>query len=232
MSNAKKQTTTKTAPACPVPGCRAKKPHTDDDMVKHMFGHFHGPDKMLGWVCGSLKQLHDSMVGDYQAGRHFGWVTRMRQIEELYFRTLYVLFLVPDDFVPHVLSGDLPNSLSYIYTEVNKAIMHGQGKLTEPQTEKGLGDFTPMKLLHSGGHAGYMAMHHVAVFEASGQVPDINPYLKHIEMYIARVDHMRGLFVAGRDKQVVKDCITNMHRPAEVRAAAGIQDLKHEEPRL
>lgn len=207
----KKKKQTPAVPICPVKGCRAKHPHTDDPLVKALVRHYKASDKLLGWVQVSLAQIHDSILDDYKNNRHFGWITRLRQIEELYFRALYITFLITDAEIPHWLSGDTPNSLTAIYKEVNAKILKGRGKLTEAQTGKGLGDFTPMAMLHSGGHANYKIMHHVVAFELAGVAPKIEPYLAHVKIYIDRIDHMRKLLEAGRDKQTVQQLITNMH---------------------
>ena len=205
----------KVTPHCPVAGCRVSQPHTDDPLIKALVLRYTGPDKLLGWVQVSLSQIHDSILDDFKNNRHFGWLTRLRQIEELYFRTLYILFLIPDEEVPHWLSGDPPNSLTKIYEAVNQKILMGRGKLIDRQTGKGLGQFTPMSLLHSGGHANYKAMQHVVAFELAQVVPNIEPYLTHVKTYIDRIDYMKKLFEAGRDKQTVKEAITNLHRPKE-----------------
>lgn len=206
---------TKTAAVCPVKGCRAKQPHTDEPLIKALLQRYTAPDKLLGWVQASLGQIHDSILDDYKSNRHFGWITRLRQIEELYFRTLYITLLIPDAEIPHWLSGEPPNSLTAIYKEVNAEILKGRGKLTENQTGKGLGDFTPMGMLHSGGHANYKAMQHVAAFELAKVIPNIDPYLAHVKTYIDRIDYMRKLFEAGRDKQTLQQAIINMHTPFE-----------------
>ena len=205
----------KVNPHCPVAGCRASQSHTDDPLIKALVLRYTSPDKLLGWVQVSLGQIHESILDDYNNGRHFGWITRLRHIEELYFRTLYITFLIPEVEVPHWLSGDPPNSLTVIYREVNEKLLKGRGKLSDVQNGAGLGQFTPMSLLHNGGHANYKAMQHVAAFELAKLVPDIDPYLKHVRTYIDRIDHMRKLFEAGRDKHTVRECIINMHTPIE-----------------
>jgi hypothetical protein len=202
-------------PPCPVKGCRVQHPHTDDPLIRALVLRYTEPDKLLGWAQVSLGQIHDSIIDDYRQNRHFGWITRLRQIEELYFRTLYITFLIPDNEIPHWLSGAPPNSLTAIYKEVNEKILKGKGKLTDVQTGTGLGQFTPMNFLHSGGHANYKAMQHVAAFELAKIVPSIEPFLKHVQTYIDRIDHMRKMFEAGRDKKTVQRAIVNMHRPLE-----------------
>ena len=98
---------------------------------------------------------------------------------------------------------------------MNNEILKGRGKLTDTPTGKGLGDFTPMKMLHSGGHANYRAMQQVVAFEIAKVVPNIDPYLAHVKTYIDRIDYMRKMFEAGRDKATVRQAIINMHTPFE-----------------
>lgn len=118
----------KVNPFCPVSGCTADKPHTADFLVMALVDRFAAPDKCLSWVLAGMAELRDSVTDDVQKNRLFSWYTRMRQPEKLYFRTLYILFLASDDEVPHILSGDLPNSFSQIYKTVNEAILEGRGK--------------------------------------------------------------------------------------------------------
>lgn len=53
------------------------------------------------------------------------------------------------------------------------------------------------------------------IHEHAAEPFKIDSYLNHVRTYIQRIDHLRGLFEAGRDKQTVRDCITNLHRPKE-----------------
>lgn len=102
-----------------------------------------------------MAELRDSVTDDVQKNRLFSWYTRMRQPEELYFRTLYVLFLASDDEVPHVLSGDLPNSFSQIYKAVNEAILEGRGEITEIKPGLVSGEFRMIDNLNDGAHVGW-----------------------------------------------------------------------------
>jgi hypothetical protein len=121
--------------------------------------------------------------------------------------------LVPDDAVPHVLSGDLPNSLTSIYKQVNATILHGRGILTDLQNPNTLGHDTGMEFLHSGGHVDYKAMRTVAVFRQANHTPQIDRYMAHLRLYIERVDYMRKMSLAGRDKKTVQQLITTLHQP-------------------
>jgi hypothetical protein len=199
-------------PHCPVRGCKTNQPHATDRNVAELVERFAQPDKALTWVHASLSELLDSMIDDYNSNRHLAWFTRMRQVEELYFRTLYIVFLIPDTEVPHWLSGDSPNSLSFFYNKVNNEILHGRGRLMDPNAELGLDRL--IEFIHSGAHVDYRAMQHIARFGQAGRRPD-NRYLNHVQTYIRYIDHVRALFEAGRDKQMVLQVIKNMHRQLE-----------------
>ncbi|MDE3187730.1 MAG: hypothetical protein KGM96_09435, partial [Acidobacteriota bacterium] len=174
------------------------------------------PDKCLSWVQASLSELRDSMIDDYNNNRLIGWLTRIRQVEEVYFRTLYILFLAAEEEAPHILAGDYPNSFGFVYNRVNEEILFGRGELTNPKAGLSLGEFKPMDILNAGAHVGFRAMQMVVLIsQHSSRPPNIGGYLKHVGVYIDRIDHMRKLFEAGRDKETVRGAITNLHRPKE-----------------
>jgi len=193
---------------CPVQGCKAEKPHTDDFLVKELVNRFAMLDKCLQWVSLAMAELRDSMIADMETGRLFAWYTRMRQIEELYFKTLYVLFLAPDSELPHVLSGETPNSFSIIYDKVNTAIMGGRGELKTIKP----GQFRMFDNINDGAHVGFGAMQMIVNLRNNPESLDFLPgYVKHVETYCARVDYMRQMFEGGREKQIVMDAMIRLH---------------------
>ena len=42
-----------------------------------------------------------------------------------------------------------------------------------------------------------------------------NVYLKHIGIYCVRINYMRQMFEGGKTKDVVREAVTNLHRPKE-----------------
>jgi hypothetical protein len=203
-------------PNCPVPGCETKVPHLADPIIKTLFDRFAEADKGLRWVLMGMQELRDSFRDDVERQRYFAWFTRMRQVEELYFRTLYLLFLATDREIPHILSGEPPNSFSAIYKTVNEKILEGRGEILEVKKGQSFGTFRMIDHLNSGGHANFGALHMAANFRQFPQlIPNVSGYLKHIDTYCKYIDHMRGLFEAGRDKETVRTTIVNMHRPLE-----------------
>jgi hypothetical protein len=140
----------------------------------------------------------------------------MRQPEELYFRTLYILFIASDDEIPHVLSGDLPNSFSQIYKAVNEAILEGRGEMTEVKPGLVSGEFRMIDNLNDGAHVGFGAMQMIVnIAQNPEHKPNLAAYLNHIETYCTRINYMRQMFEGGKPKDVVRDAVINLHRPKE-----------------
>jgi len=203
-------------PYCTVPGCKTKQAHTADFLVKALVDRFAAPDKCLSWVLAGMAELRDSVIEDVLDRRLFSWYTRMRQPEELYFRTLYILFLASSDEVPHILSGDLPNSFSQIYDKVNEVILEGRGEMTEVKPGLVSGEFRMIDNLNDGAHVGFGAMQMIVnIAQNPEYTPNMAKYLKHIEDYCARINYMRQMFEGGKDKKIVLEAVMNLHRPKE-----------------
>jgi len=206
----------KTNPNCPVPGCKAKAPHTDDPIVKGLVHNFSDLANVAGWTCASLAELGKSMADDIAAGRHFALVTRTRQPEELYVRALYAMFIADPGEVAHIMSDATPNSFTVMYRKVNKLIFGGKGILEVSQPGLTSGTFTAMGTINSGAHASFSAMlmvvglvknpEHLAAF-TDGK------YLDHISLYCSYLDHARRLFAEGKDKAAVLAEMVELHRP-------------------
>jgi hypothetical protein len=203
-------------PYCPVPGCKTKQPHTADLLVKALVDRFAAPDRCLSWVLASMAELRDSVIDDILKRRLFSWYARMRQPEELYFRSLYLLFLASNDEVPHILSGDLPNSFSHIYDKVKKVILEGRGEMTEVKPGLVSGEFRMIDNLNDGAHVGFGAMQMIVnIAQNPEYTPNMEAYLKHVDDYCVRINYMCKMFEGGRDKKTVLEAVMNLHRPKE-----------------
>jgi hypothetical protein len=201
-------------------------------LIKALAERFSQPDKCLQWVQGAMIEIQASMAADTENGRVFAWYTRMRQVEELYFKTLYILFLASDQEAIHILSGQMPNSFSAIYDKVNKAIMNGRTGLKEIKPGLVDGEFCMFDVINDGAHVGFGAMQMVVNLNENPESLGFLPgYMKHVENYIIRINYMRQMFEAGKDKETVKNAMINIHRPREYweQRAKGAQS-KAEEP--
>src|SRR6266852_6765231 len=129
----KKRKKKKINPHCPVLGCKTKRPHMDDSIVQGVSHEFSDPKKLAMWFKVGISDLRASMQRDLEEGRIFAYLARWRQPEELYCRALYVLFIAKPDELPHLFSGEMPNSFREIYRAVNQEIFEGRGILESPQ---------------------------------------------------------------------------------------------------
>ena len=72
-----------------------------------------------------------------------------------------------------------------------------------------------MKTIHNAAHASFQSL---MTWKGSQMFPDsIKDYppklLKHIDSYRSYLDHVGGLFAAGRDKGTILTALQNMHTP-------------------
>jgi len=135
----------KTNPNCPVPSCKTKQPHLASLTTQGFYQTFSDPTKLAVWVKGCIVELIQSAIDDVNKRRFFGYLTRWRQPEELYYRALHMLFVADEASITHMVSGELPNSFSALWKEVNRVVFDGQGSLDKPQdsTAKNLQRSTP-----------------------------------------------------------------------------------------
>ncbi|CAN5763546.1 hypothetical protein BH10ACI4_BH10ACI4_11180 [soil metagenome] len=161
-----------------------------------------------------MVDLRYSIIRDIEEGRVFAWQTRVRQVEELYFKTLYCAFFATLEELPHIFSGATPNSLMPYYRKVNAEVLKGNGQLEVPQMLSR--QETPMEVLHSAAHTSYHAIFlGISISQYPEQMADLQrQYITHLNTYCDRLESMQRMFAAGRDKQIVQEAFTNMHRPA------------------
>jgi hypothetical protein len=115
-------------PHCPVPGCRTKAPHASDSTVSNFVKILGDPIRLTLFARTGMSQLLISMQQDWAGKREFAWFCRIRQTEELLYKTLYALFFASKKEAHHMMSGELPNSLIPYYTKVNEELYAGRGK--------------------------------------------------------------------------------------------------------
>jgi hypothetical protein len=200
---------------CPVPGCRTTKPHADNPIVQGLIRAFAPPEAMTLCARIAMAELSESICRDLREKKLFAWYSRLRQPEELYIRTLYALFIATDNELPHVLSGDRPNGLSPLYSEVNKLIFEGRGLLQISQPGLNHGTFKPIDILHDGAHASFRASMTCIGFARDPQnLPSPERYIEHLTRYCNYLDYMHGMFKSGKEKKDVLAGVISMHRPA------------------
>lgn len=139
----------------------------------------------------------------------------MRQVEELYVKTLYALFVATPAELPHILSGELPNSFAPLYDAVNATVFEGRGLLRESQPGLTSGTFTPMETLHDGAHASFKAMLTcIGLVRNPEYSASPGKHAQHVARYCDYLNYMHGAFKAGKQKHEVLEGLKNLHRPA------------------
>ncbi len=148
----------KVNPHCPVAGCKAKQPHRSEKHVDALMRVTELPHLMCKYVSEGLAALGSSACNDLANRNAFGFLTRQRQVQELYIKTLYLLLIAEPDEQAHMVSGEMPNSMVGYYRKVNDLIFHKQSDWET--TTPGLnGDsFTIMETLNDGAHVSFKSL--------------------------------------------------------------------------
>ncbi len=212
----------KANPHCPVPGCKAKAPHLSDSVVAALVHNFSDLAKAAEWTCASIAELGRSMADDVAAGRYFALITRTRQVEELYVRALYAMFLADPDEIAHIMSDATPNSFREMYRKVNQSIFGGKGLLEVSQSGLRSGTFSAMGTINSGAHASFSTMMMVIGLVKNPQYREAftdGRYFDHISVYCSYLDHARKQFTAGTDKTTVLAELIELHLPKNLTAS-------------
>jgi hypothetical protein len=185
-------------PACPVPRCGTKTPHTDNVTVQAF-----------------MRQGPAEVIDDVNKGRIFAYLTRWRDPEELYTRVLYAMFVAPADHLPHIFSGDMPNGFAAMWKMVNEIVFEGNGMLFTEQVGLNGEVFTPMDTLNQSAHNSFSTMlTTISVVRSNPEEwqPRIRKHVQHWQKYVEYLNHIELLFRAGRRKEDVRQAIINMHR--------------------
>lgn len=196
-------------------GCRTQRPHSESEVVQGLLRAFADPAQLASWVKGCIAELRDSVRDDVNNGRLFAYLTRWRQPEELYYRTLYVLFVADENEIPHVLSGELPNGFTAIWRKVNECVLEGRGALEKSQPGLTGGQFTAMKTINSNAHASFASM--ITCIGLARNVEYQKQIPRHLEHWTRLCDYlnyMEGMFKAGKAKEHVLAGVRNLHKPA------------------
>jgi hypothetical protein len=161
-----------------------------------------------------MADLRSSIIADIEAKRFFAWQTRLRQVEEIYIRALYVLFIATEEEIPHILSGDMPNGVTELYRKVNDLVFENRGAWETSQQGQACGQFRPIDLLHNSAHASFMAISTAIAFaQTPNHTYNYEGFLKYLTTYCDRLEYMNRMFKAGRTKEIVLGAMQSMHRP-------------------
>lgn len=200
-------------PHCPVPGCRTKKPHLSNSTVAGLHKQLAEPSALAEWVKCCITELINSIIGDINSGRFFAYLTRWRQPEELYHRTLYILFVADPADIPHIVSGELPNSFSAMWKAVNTTVFKGKGILDKPQAGLNGEQFTAMDTLNNSAHASFATIVTCIEFAKKPEfrTPIVEKHLEYMKMLCNHLDEIEKSFKAGKSKADVLAAFQQSH---------------------
>jgi hypothetical protein len=200
-------------PACPVPRCGTKTPHTNNVTVQAFMRQ--SPAEVIDWTKRCIVELVQSVIDDVNKGRIFAYLTRWRDPEELYTRVLYAIFVAPPDHLPHIFSGDMPNGFAAMWKKVSEVVFEGNGTLFKEQVGLDGKVFTTMDTLNQNAHNSFSTML-TTISIIRSQTEDWQPRIKkrveHWQKYVEYLNHIEQLFRLGRKKEDVLQAIINMHR--------------------
>lgn len=191
-------------PHCPVPGCRTKQPHLASLTTQGLHQTFSNPTKLAQWVKMCIVELIQSTIDDVNNHRFFGYLTRWRQPEELYYRALHMLFVADEASIPHRVSGELPNSFSTLWTEVNRVVFDGRGSLDKPQLGLNGEEFTAMDTLNSSAHASFATIATcIGVVRNPSTTTMVRQHVDYWKTLCNHLDYIEHMFKDGKTKAEV-----------------------------
>lgn len=196
-----------------MPGCRTKQPHLSSPTVAGLYHQFSKPEWLAEWVKCCITELVNSIIDDINKGRFFAYLTRWRQPEELYHRALYILFVADKAAIPHIVSGELPNSFSAMWKSVNQTVFNGKGILDQPQSGLNGEQFTAMETLNSSAHVSFPTIVTCMGFAKKPEfrAPIVDQHLAYLKTLCDHLDQIEKMFKEGKNKAEVLTQFKQLH---------------------
>lgn len=198
-------------PNCPVPGCKTTKPHLSSPTTAGLHDTFSTAERVASWTKMCIAELINSVIEDVNKGRFFAYLTRWRQPDEMYYRALYIVFVADKAAIPHIVSGEMPNSFSTMQKAVNQRVFDGKRTLDGPLSGLNGEQFTVFDTLNNSAHASFATI--VTCIECARKpefrAPVINKHLEYWKTLCDSLNHIENLFKAGRSRE---DALTEFRK--------------------
>ena len=160
-----------------------------------------------------MTELTESMCNDLNKKRIFAWQFRMRQPKELYIRTLYAALLADKKELHHILSGSVPNTLTFFYKKVNRIILQDRGRLLSEQGGYDGRTFTPIDHLNEAAHVSFRSLWLcIDAKRKPHRIPTPERHRAGLATYTNFLAEMHGLFKAGKTKSDVLARVIELHQ--------------------
>ncbi len=200
-------------PHCSVPGCKTKQPHLASLTTQGLHQTFSDPAKLAQWVKLCIVELIQSTIDDINKVRYFGYLTRWRQPEEMYHRALYILFVAEKASIPHIVSGELPNSFSAMWKKVNQVVFGGKGKLDKLRSGLNGEEFTAMNTLNNSAHASLATIVTcIGILRNPDRASMVTKHLEHWKMLCNHLDYIETMFREGKSESEVLAGFKNLQK--------------------
>ncbi len=207
-------------PHCPVPGCETSQPHLSSATTAGLCHAFSAPDRLALWVKCCISELVQSVSDDVKKRRFFAYLTRWRQPEEMYHRALYMLFVADQAAIPHIVSGERPNSFSTMWREVNRAVYDGRGRLDQKQLGLRGEAFTAMETLNNSAHASFATIVSCIDFVKRPEFHKriIDQHIQYWRLLCKNLDYLEQRFKEGKTRAEVLDAFKKLPKQPRHRA--------------
>ena len=131
----------------------------------------------------------------------------------MYYRALYLLFVADKDAIPHVVSGDLPNSFSVMQKAVNQTVFGGKRALDKPLSGLRGEQFTVFDTLNSSAHASFATIVSCIEFARKPEfrTPIIEKHLEYWKTLCNNLDRAEKMFRDGKKRDEVLGEFKKLH---------------------
>jgi hypothetical protein len=187
------------------------------------------PHLMCDFMGEGLSALGNSACNDLANRNALGFITRQRQIQELYVKSLYLLLLADPNEQAHIVSGDMPNGLAGYYRKVNEMVFSKQDDWEAVRPGLNEDRFTIMDTLNDGAHVSFKSLMMArSYFNRPESVMTPERFAAYIRDRLIKITYMKGMFASGKPREHVLDGVRAMHQPAsyweeQQRAARGAE---------
>lgn len=130
----------------------------------------------------------------------------------MYHRALYMLFVADPAAIPHIVSGELPNSFSAMWKEVNQAVYDGKGTLDQKQLGLSGEEFTAMDTLNNSAHASFATIVTCINFARKPEfrTPIIDKHIEYWKLLCNNLDYLEKRFKEGKTRAEVLDAFKKL----------------------